>query len=459
MKYLFFLTLVLVMTFTLSACDGLLNVDPQQSLDTETVLDNSQNVESALVGAYSRMGATDGGAATLYGGPLLYLADLLGADHDELRWSGSFFPQREVWDKAIPTDNPVVTAVWTNAYNVINRVNNVISALDVVDEGIRDRVEGEARFIRGLMYFELVRFYGKAWNDGNPDSNLGVPLVLNPTSSITEENNVSRNTVSEVYAQILSDLDDAKELLPSENGYYADTYAASAILSRVHLAQGDYDDAALESSRVIEESDYALVSDYEDVYNASNNTTEDVFALQVTSQQGANELQQFYEAEDGGRGDMDILEGHLDLYEAGDARLALFDVDGDVSRSGKWTNAIDGNIHIVRLAEMYLTRAEANFREGTTVGDTPLNDVNEIRERADLDPIESLPIFDDLDLEDILHERKLELAFEGHFIHDLKRTEGSVEGLSFDANELVFPIPEREMDANPALEDQQNDGY
>ncbi|MEX1120625.1 MAG: RagB/SusD family nutrient uptake outer membrane protein, partial [Balneolales bacterium] len=206
MKYLKFLTMVLAMTFSMSACDGLLNIDPQQSLDNQTALNNSQNVESTLVGAYSRMGATNTGAATLYGGPLLYLADFLGADHNEVTWSGSFFPQRQVWDKDIPVDNPVTTAIWTNAYNVINRVNNVISALDVVDEDIRDRVEGEAKFIRGLMYFELVRLYGKAWNDGDPESNLGVPLVLEPTDAITEENNISRNTVSEIYAQILLDL-------------------------------------------------------------------------------------------------------------------------------------------------------------------------------------------------------------------------------------------------------------
>lgn len=453
MKKTNYLILVLASTFTLSACDGLLNVDPQQSLDSETALENSQNIESTLIGAYSRMGVTNSGDATLYGGPLLYMADLLGADHDELRWSGTFFEQREVWNKNIQTDNPLVTATWTNSYNVINRVNNVISALDVVDDANRDRIEGEAKFIRGLMYFELVRFFGSA---GDPDINLGVPLVLEPTGAITEENNVSRNTVSEVYDQILLDLTKAKDLLlPGEDSYFADTYAASAVLSRVHLAQGSYDAAAKESSRVIEESNYKLIlTSYEDVYNTSNNTAEDIFAIQVTSQQGVNELQTFYEAEDGGRGDMDILDDHLALYEAGDARLELFYEDGEVFRTGKWANSVDGNIHVVRLAEMYLTRAEANFREGTSIGDTPLNDINTIRDRADLD---ALVTIDDVD--DILLERKLELAFEGHLIHDLKRTKGSVEGLSYNANELVFPIPEREMDANPGLANQQNDGY
>jgi hypothetical protein len=100
---------------------------------------------------------------------------------------------------------------------------------------------------------------------------------------------------------------------------------------------------------------------------------------------------------------------------------------------------------------MYLTRAEANFREGTAIGDEPLNDINLIRQRVDLDPLATLT------LDDILLERHLELAFEGHLIHDIKRTQSNVGDLPFDAPELIFPIPLRERNINPDLE--QNDGY
>jgi hypothetical protein len=153
----------------------------------------------------------------------------------------------------------------------------------------------------------------------------------------------------------------------------------------------------------------------------------------------------------GGRGDITILQPHLDLYEAGDERATLFFADANgIQRTGKWIE-IFGNVNIVRLAEMYLTRAEANFREGTAVGDTPLNDVNTIRDRAELPPLTAV------DLDAILLERKLELAFEGHLLHDLKRTQQPVGGLVFDAPELVYPIPQREIDVNDNL--QQNEGY
>ena len=87
------------------------------------------------------------------------------------------------------------------------------------------------------------------------------------------------------------------------------------------------------------------------------------------------------------------------------------------------------------------------------MGDTPLNDINLVRSRAGLDDLDALT------LDDILLERKLELAFEGQAIHDLKRTQRPVGSILFDDNALVYPIPLREMDANPGLAGQQNPGY
>ena len=110
-------------------------------------------------------------------------------------------------------------------------------------------------------------------------------------------------------------------------------------------------------------------------------------------------------------------------------------------------------MRILRLAEMYLIRAESNFRLGTTTGDIPLKDINRIRARAGLSPLTTAT----LDLAAILKERKLELAFEGHLLHDIKRLQGNVGSLPWNSPKLVFPIPERETIANPNLV--QNEGY
>jgi hypothetical protein len=138
-----------------------------------------------------------------------------------------------------------------------------------------------------------------------------------------------------------------------------------------------------------------------------------------------------------------------------DERLDLFYIDGATgdTRTGKWINRF-GSVKIIRLAEMYLTRAECNLRLSTTTGDTPLNDINAVRNRV-------LPLLVTVTLDDILLERKLELALEGSRLHDAKRLKESIiEGsntYTFDHDLLVFPIPQRERNINPALE--QNPGY
>ncbi|MFO7823416.1 MAG: RagB/SusD family nutrient uptake outer membrane protein, partial [Cyclobacterium sp.] len=140
-----------------------------------------------------------------------------------------------------------------------------------------------------------------------------------------------------------------------------------------------------------------------------------------------------------------------------DERLEQFVERAGEIRTDKWRDQFR-NVKVIRLAEMYLTRAETNFREGTSVGATPLEDINLIRTRV------NLPEKNSLTLEEILMERKLELAHEGHFIHDVKRTRGEIQDnnsndlqYDYDDPRLVLPIPQREMDANPELV--QNPGY
>ena len=118
--------------------------------------------------------------------------------------------------------------------------------------------------------------------------------------------------------------------------------------------------------------------------------------------------------------------------------------------TSKYTNQY-GNIHVIRLAEMYLIRAEANYRLGTSLGATPLDDINTIRGRAKASALTTVT------LDDILLERRRELAFEGFLIHDIKRTKGNVGSLNWNSDKLVFPIPLREMQVNNKLV--QNPGY
>jgi hypothetical protein len=437
-----------VLLFALASCDSKLEINPFQSIDQNEALTTSPGVEATLVGAYSAMGDAD-----VYGGRVYVAPDLL-ANSGDVNWSGTFQGLTQIFNKDIPIDNLFVTSTWLDSYKAINNVNNVLSAIDVVIPSKKDRIEGEAKFIRGSLYFELVKLFGKTYQDGTPSANLGVPLVLLPTRGL--DAGPARNTVAEVYTQIIADLTAAESLLPTTNSFYATKQAAAAMLSRVYLMQGDYTNARDAANRVIASNRYSLVADYADVFPypgqvSLGNTPEDIFAQQVNEQSGTNSLNEFYASTgDGGRGDIQVEDQHLDKYEAGDERLSLFFNDDGSIRTGKHSNVF-GNIKILRLAEMYLTRAEANFRLGTSVGATPVADINTIRSRVGLSNLVSVT------LNQILNERYLELAFEGQFLHDIKRTKGTVGARQWNDSKLVYPIPQRELLVNPNLV--QNEGY
>jgi hypothetical protein len=177
--------------------------------------------------------------------------------------------------------------------------------------------------------------------------------------------------------------------------------------------------------------------------------------MKVTTQDGANALNTYFGTNVGGgtagRSDCKIENSHLAKYEAGDARGSYFVVVGGRNYTRKHLDRL-GNVPVVRLAEMYLTRAEANYRLGTSIGDTPLADVNRIRNRAGLASLGSIS-----SVNEILNERYIELAFEGNRMHDIKRTRGTQSGTAWNDPKLIFPIPQREIDTNLNLV--QNTGY
>jgi hypothetical protein len=304
------------------------------------------------------------------------------------------------------------------------------------------------------MYFDLVRFFADQYQFNVANTQFGVPLVLDPTQGITANSFVTRNTVDEVYAQVIADLTLAVTKLPVDNDVYASKGAANALLARVYLQKGDYTDARDAANAVISSGAYTLMTAYADVFNNDNNTTEDIFATQITPQDRFSSMTEFFSVpEFGGRdGDIDILQAHLDLYSANDQRLSLFFLGNGAMRCGKWNNQY-GVVNLIRLAEMYLIRAECNIRLSTAVGDTPLADYNVIHTRAGLDPAVSIT------LDDVLYERRLELAFEGFKIHDIRRLHQSFDIYVYNDPKLLFPIPDREIEANPKLKPQQNPGY
>lgn len=431
-----------------TGCDKYLDLEPSQNISENIALTSDENVKHVLIGAYSQF-ALPG----IYGGNILRNAELLGGT-GEIQWVGTYIDPRQIANKTMIATNSEADVQWEDSYKVINTANNILSALAVVKDADRDRVQGEALFLRGLMYFDLVRFFADQYQFGVANSQLGVPLILNPTQGINAGTFVTRNTVDEIYNQVIADLTLAASKLPKDNDVYASSGAANALLARVYLQKGDYANARDAANTVIASGAYELMPAYADVFNNDNNTTEDIFATQITPQDRFSSMTEFFSVpEFGGRtGDIDILDAHLNLYPAGDQRKDLFFIGEGAERCGKWNNQY-GVINLIRLAEMYLIRAESNARLSTIVGATPLADYNVIHTRAGLAPAIAVTV------DDILYERRLELAFEGFRIHDQRRLHSNVGSLVYNDPKLLFPIPAREIEANPNLKSQQNPGY
>ena len=426
------------------SCEDNLQIEPAQSISGDLAVTSESNITNILIGVYEESGQDES-----YGGELQLMADLLGSGNIT-NWAGTFIQPRQIKNKAILPDNSFVTGFWNNAYEVINQANLVINNIAVVtsDADKKDRIEGEAKFLRALTYFDLVRHFASG--------SKGVPLRTEGILDYSVDLSIARSDVSSIYSLILSDLQSAINLLPESNEFFADKAAAEALLARVYLQQGNYGAARDAANNVIASSGNSLAASFSAAFNNDADSPEDVFAFQVTSQTGGNQFVTYYADEgNGGRGgDVPITDAYIALFDdPADERANFFYTSAQSGErlSAKYTNEF-ANISLIRLAEMYLIRAEGNVEMGTSIGDSPLNDLNALRARSG-----STAITGPVTKGTVLKERILELAFEGFSIHDVVRTQGSVDGFAWDAPELVMPIPQSEMDTNPLME--QNPGY
>lgn len=448
-KYYTVLLSLFALGFT--ACDDNLDLEPEQSLSPDVATSTPANIQTILNGAYAEARDNDS-----YGGHIALASELI-ANEGDLSWNGTYVGPAEFNEKAILADNGFVSDIWMNGYEIINQANIVLANLDVFDdEDEMARVEGEAKFLRGLAYFDLVRLFSKPYEKGQNGGEMGVPIVLDPVLDASAITYPSRSTINEVYNQVLADLTDASLLLPNSNSFYADKYSAEALLARVYLQRGNYEEARDAANEVIENSGAELVGSFSAAFNNDGNTSEDLLAWQVNSQDAStNSFNEYWGGNDfGGRpGDPDVSieEQHFTIYndDMDDRALFFYETDRGTATT-KWQSQF-ANIPFIRLAEMYLIRAEANERLDTEIGAPPVDDINELRDRA------NASLYDEVDLEVILMERKRELAFEGFALFEAKRLGNDVGEISYDANRLVLPIPLREIDANTELD--QNPGY
>lgn len=375
---------------------------------------------------------------------------------------------------------------WTGQYRGINYANQVIENVPDIDmdETLKARLIGEAKFFRGYHYFNLVRVYG------------GVPIY----DGLPEDGNynIPRNTKEEVYAFVTQNLTEAGEVLPASYGATdigrATKGAAKGLLAKVAMYQEDWNKVKSLTEEVMGLG-YALYPDYYEMFRYQNEyNVESIFEIQSTADGNCQAASQYGQIQgvraQYGWGFNSPSEDLANAYEEGDLRKDasilfvgettpegdLITAGGDPSNPQRYNQKIyvpsidfrrnncsensDSNIKILRYADILLMNAEANNELGNT--SAALENLNKIRERAGLDDSQTT---DQAALRmEIYHERRVELALEGERFFDLVRQGRAGEvlrskgkGFTTGINEL-FPIPSNQISlSNDVLT--QNPGY
>lgn len=461
------LTVLVPALMVTSACTDVM-LEPHASLSDDAYFQNIRDFRAAVVGVHDILSA-----ASWYGRSIHLMSDIMGED---LKQSASANRYQEFADfeGQVVTGHDYETSLWQSGYNGINRANMLIAAAEKFDPpgGVVsefNQILGETYALRGLALFDMVKMYAQHYTFSPGASHPGVPIVLQSDVFSLPP----RNTVAEVYAQVISDLTKGIGLMTQTRAgpYMMTKEAAQALLSRIYLYMEDWSNAVAMADAVINSGKYSLVGGPALVsIFATGGTSEAIFEIQnsIDDNRGSDSLGGMYRAT--GYGDYLPARDLLDLINPADIRWGWFKEDPLLAgiyashRVDKWpTPQNTDNVPVIRLAEVYLNRAEAKARMGQDAA--AQGDLNLIRQRS-LPSAPDVTVTGQALLDEIAIERRIELGYEGHRIHDLMRNKqavnrvdvtGDVAHMAYPCSLCILPIPQWEVDVNPNIS--QNAGY
>lgn len=478
----------------LTSCDKFLDLKPISEETSGNAYNTAAQLEAALTGSYESFQSSD-----------YYVWDrvLFQDVRSDNAYAGGDNPEIFAIDYLnITPVNGRVYGIWSNLYNAIAKANLVLEKTPLVQdhklsEQRRSQIVGEALFLRAYHYFTLVRVFG------------GVPLMLEPVKSTDPSaTQKPRNSEQEVYAQIATDLQEAIKHLPDTYGADAAVNrsratkgAANALLAKVYAQQPtpDYGKVVQHADAVINSpAGYRLLANYAHLFDGNHYANEEsILEIQfLGGVEGSWAPQmQLPPSLSGDTWRKFVTPSHdlINAYDAlGDAQRkgasVLFEevpwvdefwnnqLGSSVPFAYKWKNASGWNSadkpYLLRLADILLIKAEALNAQGNSEEAAKL--VDQVRQRVGLAKVAAADRTSKTVMADIiLQERRLELAFEGHRWDDLVRHGKAVQTMNalneidlrtgskvnYQAADkhLRCPLPQRELDRNPKL--QQNPGY
>lgn len=483
-----------VLTFTACGNDWL-DREPSDGIESSQAITNYSDAVTAYFGMYDGL---QGNSTynSYYAARMFYYGDVRGDDmqaRDQGMRSSSCYEMRYTVDNA--------PNMWNIPYNVIRRANRLIEAIDnkkVTDASEEEigMIYAEAKVVRALVHFDLVRIYGLPYT-ADEGASLGVPVMLQPLES---DQLPTRNTVAEVYTQVVKDMTEAIGsgfMETGKNNGYITVWTAKALLSRVYLTMNKNKEALELAEDVIKNSPYSLWknTEYVDAWNKDNgaHTNEMLFEIinESSDDWGDREGIAYLYNEDGyadaivtktfsdmlGQDPDDVRNGVIlpvrfdeDLAKIyGETRVFVNKFPADKSGDMRLNN-----LPVIRLSEVYLNAAEAAAKTGDNA--TAAKYLNEIVKRAN--PNAATIADADATLARIIIERRKELVGEGQRFFDAMRNNETIvrytsesdkgfhysldpESQKFDRTyyRAILPIPVSETNANPNIAKQQNPGY
>ena len=495
-----------ILAASLSSCvNDWLDVAPSDGTDADAALTSSSDLDAARTGMYKALKGNSS-FVDYYGQQFFVYGDVHAGDDYQYNNIGGSNRASFYYDMNYQTASEFTSSTsssnvaWKSPYIVIGRANRIIAAAEggalsdaAEAKATIDQYAAEAKVLRALAHFDLVRIYGKPYTE-DQGASLGVPLV---TGVLESNAKPARSTVAEVYTQVVKDLTEAissNALATETEPGYVSVWGAKAILSRVYLNMGDYANALSVAEDIIKNSGAALWTrdQYFKAWDASTpNESEFLFRLNVAGSTDNNDLN--------GIGNLQQRDGYKEMVatkkfvdmltsDPKDVRNDMFlpaKAEKEVAVYG--TNKVflnklrgqGGNLRnvtivpIIRLSEVYLTAAECAFRNNDkTKAVEYLNDLVKNRTTT----VASLATVDNITLDRILIERRKELIGEGQRYFDALRNNETItrytseadkgwhktlskEAQSFNRDyfKAIAAIPQAEINANPNIK--QNTGY
>jgi hypothetical protein len=438
--------IAIYLTVSIASCKKFLTENPNNALSSDKSIIDLGTARAAILGAYDAV-------QNYYASNYPTLGTITA---DNVVFNGTLSQYLQLDQNAIPADNVTTVAAYQGIYKAINSANSVIAYVPNVTDPLlttteKNSILGEAYFIRALGYFDL----GRGWG--------GVQLQLKPTTTVSALKGVSRSTLDATYDQVQADLTQAETLLPEDASTRnrAQKSVARALRARLDLYRQRWDSAAAYASKVIANNKYALLPNYATFFTSPFGTAESVFELTFSSNDKNSFWNLWYPSSFGGQYTLkpsaSIIAKLKDPNIGGSRKALIAGATGtEYGVLYNTTSTSTDPAYVIRIAELYLIRAEARAQLDKLTDAKA--DLDTIRTRAGV-PKTTATSKDDI-LQAIEDENSIEFAFESHRWFDLVRTRraGAVLGLT-NENYWLFPLPLSDVLSDPDLGGQNNPGY